>query len=269
MSNNIKVGIIGVGNMGQAILRGLANTMSTDDIYYFDLSKRRCDEAFEITNKDKCESNKELVNKSDVIFVAVKPHYYDGVLNDIKDNIKEEKIVVSIAPGITISRIKHIVGANVKVVRSMPNTPVSVGEGMCALSFSNDSYSDAQKANIISLFESFGKAIVIDEKMMNAVVPISGSSPAYFFMMVEAMADAAVLTGLSRKDSYTLAAQTMLGSAKMLLASAEHPGKLKDDVCSPGGATIEAVKVLEEKGFRSAIIDGMKACYDKTKSMEK
>ena len=149
----------------------------------------------------------------------------------------------------------------------MPNTPALIGEGMSAVSFSKDLFSEEEKEEIIRFFSSFGVMEEIEEKLMNAVVPISGSSPAYVYMMIEAMADAGVLAGLSRKMAYTLAAQSVLGSAKMVLETGIHHGELKDAVCSPGGTTIEAVAILEKAGFRSSIIEAMNACFEKTKRM--
>jgi pyrroline-5-carboxylate reductase len=149
----------------------------------------------------------------------------------------------------------------------MPNTPALIGEGMSAVSFSDDAFSKEEREDIIQFFSSFGVMEEIEEKLMNAVVPISGSSPAYVYMMIEAMADAGVLAGLPRKLAYTLASQSVLGSAKMVLETGNHPGELKDAVCSPGGTTIEAVAALEKSGFRSSIIEAMNACFEKTKKM--
>ncbi len=189
-------------------------------------------------------------------------------MEEIAEEVNESHIFLSIAPGVTIEHIKSYLGLTTRVVRSMPNTPALVLEGMSAFAFSKDAYLAEEVDDIKAFFNSFGRSVEVSENQLDMVVPVSGSSPAYGFMMIEAMADAAVLCGLPRAMSYELAAQTMLGTAKMVLESGKHPGELKDAVCSPGGTTIEAVKVLEAKGFRSAIIDAMSACYDKTKAFK-
>jgi pyrroline-5-carboxylate reductase len=176
----------------------------------------------------------------------------------------DNKILITIAPGISIKWIKEIVDQPVRVVRAMPNTPALVGEGMSCVCYESSDYSSEEIQIIEGLFNSFGKMVKLTENQLDMVVPVSGSSPAYVYIMIEAMADAGVLFGLSRDTAYTLAAQSVYGAAKMVLETGQHPAVLKDAVCSPGGTTIEAVRTLEEKGFRSAIIEAMQACYDKT-----
>ena len=145
----------------------------------------------------------------------------------------------------------------------MPNTPAMVGEGQTAIAFSDDDYSQNEKTLVLSLFNSFGKLSIIEESLMNSVVPITGSSPAYVFMFIEALADGAVKLGFPRKQAYEMVAQVVLGSAKMVLETGEHPAVLKDQVCSPGGTTIEAVAELEKYGFRNALLQAVDRCYDK------
>ena len=153
--------------------------------------------------------------------------------------------------------------ANTKVVRAMPNTPALVGEGMTGVSYNKDEFSFEQRDVVDRFFNSFGKVVYVDEKLMDVIVCASGSSPAYVYMFIEALADSAVKYGIKRDDAYKLVAQTVLGSAKMVLETNEHPGVLKDKVCSPGGTTIAGVAALEEHNFRNAVIKATDACYDK------
>lgn len=262
-----KYGFIGAGNMGYAMLKGLIKDGKKDDVIFTDASKERIQWIHNQLEIESSNSNKDLVTRAKYIVLAIKPQYYASVLEEIKEVITTNHIVISIAPGITIDSIKAQLSNDIKIVRAMPNTPALIGEGMSAVSFSKDLFSEEEKEEIIRFFSSFGVMEEIEEKLMNAVVPISGSSPAYVYMMIEAMADAGVLAGLSRKMAYTLAAQSVLGSAKMVLETGIHPGELKDAVCSPGGTTIEAVAILEKAGFRSSIIEAMNACFEKTKRM--
>ncbi|WP_058485413.1 pyrroline-5-carboxylate reductase [Defluviitalea phaphyphila] len=262
-----KIGFIGAGNMGYAMMKGLINSEKKENIIFTDILEDRIKYIKENLGIKEINSNKELASCSKYIVLAIKPQYYSVVLEEIKDVVKKNNIIISIAPGIDIDYIKSKLKPEIRIIRAMPNTPALIGEGMSVISFSKDSYSDEEKKDILKIFSSFGEVEEIDEKFMNAIVPISGSSPAYVYMMIEAMADAGVLQGLPRKLAYKLASQTVLGSAKMVLETKKHPGDLKDAVCSPGGTTIEAVSVLEKTGFRSSIIEAMKACFEKTKKM--
>lgn len=189
------------------------------------------------------------------------------MLPQIKDHLKPDCIVVSIAAGQPISNIEAILG-KIKLVRAMPNTPALVGAAMSALC-PNDKVTAEEVKLIESLFNSFGRAEVVPESMMDAVVGVSGSSPAYVYMFIEAMADAAVADGMPRTQAYKFAAQSVYGAAKMVLETNTHPGVLKDAVCSPGGTTIAAVAKLEEKGLRDAVISAQRCCVAKSKDMGK
>lgn len=263
----MKIGFIGIGNMGSAMFKGALSQIDASDLCYTDINEALKAKIKDETGIIAMESNIDVVKASDIVVLAVKPQYMNDVLEGIRPAITHKHILLSPAAGVNIDLIKTIIGFDCRVVRSMPNTPALVLEGMTAYTYSQDDFSDKEKGTVKAFFESFGQAIEVPEHLMDEVVPVSGSSPAYFFMMLEAMGDAAVLTGLPRKDAYRMAAQTMLGAAKMVLETGEHPGVLKDAVCSPGGTTIEAVRVLEEKGFRSAIIEAMVACYNKTKKL--
>ena len=203
-----------------------------------------------------------------MIILAVKPHYIRGVIDDVRPAL-EGKAVISIAAGWTVDMLADALeDTGATYLRVMPNTPAMVGEGMTALcddsTFSKDDFAFAK-----GIFDAVGRTVILPERLFDGVIAISGSSPAYVFMMIEAMADAGVREGLPRACAYEMASQAVLGSALMVLSSGTHPASLKDAVCSPGGTTIEAVEELERKGFRGAIMDAMKACADKSREMSK
>ena len=212
--------------------------------------------------------NTEVARKADILFLAVKPGVFATVIPQIRDVCKEGQVVVSIAAGQTLASITDLFGRQIKLVRSMPNTPALVGEAMSAVT-PNEKISPEELQEVMAIFESFGKAEIVPETMMDAVVGMSGSSPAYVYMFIEAMADAAVTDGMLRKQAYKFAAQSVRGAAKMVLETGEHPGVLKDAVCSPGGTTIAAVAELEKSGLRSSVIEAQRACVQKSRDMSK
>lgn len=216
-----------------------------------------------------CADVAQLAAAVDMIVLAVKPNLFSAVLPQVKAALEAQgkaKIVVSIAAGITLDDLKAGLPAETKILRTMPNTPVLVNEGMTAVCPA-ENVDEQELAAVLSLFESCGQAQVVKESLIEAVIGVSGSSPAYVYMFIEALADAAVAEGMPRAQAYRFAAQAVLGSAKMVLESGTHPGALKDAVCSPGGSTIEAVRILEERGLRSAVIEGSRACSAKAKAM--
>lgn len=262
----MKLGFIGAGNMGGAILKGIiaGGKVGANDIFIRNSSDNSTQNAAQKNDVQACGSLKELAQKSDIVFIGVKPYLVAKVLEEIKDELKN-KIVISMAASVEIRDIEAII-PETKVVRIMPNTPVEVGAGVIGVSFS-EFFNNDEKSSIVELFDNIGKVEVINEKDMPGLTAISGSGPAYVYMFIEALADGAVLNGLRRDVAYRLAANTVLGSAKMVLETNEHPGKLKDDVCSPAGSTIEAVRVLEENKFRSAVIECERACFEKLSKM--
>jgi pyrroline-5-carboxylate reductase len=262
------LGFIGSGNMGQAIMEGIirAKIFSPETIFVADISEKILEAVSEKYEVRTTTDNNEVAKKADILILAVKPHIYPMVISGIKDHVKKDAIIVTIAAGKAIKETEKAFGRMLKVVRVMPNTPALVGEGMSAVCL-NDNITDVEKKEIIRIFESFGRAEIISENLMDTVTAVSGSSPAYVYMFIEAMADAAVLDGMPRDQAYRMAAQAVLGAAKMVLNTGMHPGALKDMVCSPGGTTIEAVAVLEEKGLRTAVISAMEACTKKSIAM--
>ncbi|MGX8687075.1 MAG: pyrroline-5-carboxylate reductase, partial [bacterium] len=195
--------------------------------------------------------------------------YFHQMISEIRDYVREDQLIISIAAGRTLDYIQsEFGGKKVKVVRLMPNTPAMVGEGMTA-ACANGAVSKEELDYAVRICSGFGKAEIVPESLFDVVTAVSGSSPAYVFMFIEAMADAAVQGGMPRAQAYIFAAQAVLGSAKMVLDTGKHPGELKDMVTSPAGTTIEAVRVLEEKGFRSAVFECVKACTEKSAEMRK
>ena len=264
----MKLGFIGTGNMASAIMGGIIKNqiIPAEEIIGADLfapGRERAKEQFGIHVTD---SNKEVVEKADVIVLSVKPQFYADVIQEIKDLIRADQIVITIAPGKTLAWLAEQFGKDVKLVRTMPNTPAMVGAGMTA-ACPNEHMTEEETAYVRTLLESFSRVEIVPERLMDTVVSVSGSSPAYVFMLIEAMADAAVSGGMPRPQAYQFAAQAVLGSAKMVLETGKHPGELKDMVCSPAGTTIEAVRVLEERGFRSAVFEAMKVCEEMSKGM--
>lgn len=265
-----KIGFIGGGNMASAIIGGILNSglASPKQILASDKSDnalRSLEERFGIHTTSQ---NLETAQEADILFLAVKPHLFSEVIPEIKDSIETNALIVSIAAGQSISSIESLFGREIRLIRVMPNTPALVGEGMSALC-PNQNVSQEELEEAVSIFNSFGACEVVSETMIDTVVGVSGSSPAYVYLFIEAMADAAVADGMPRAQAYKFAAQSVLGSAKMVLETGSHPGVLKDAVCSPGGTTIEAVAVLEEQGLRSAVIKAQRACVQKSKDMGK
>ena len=264
----MKLGFIGTGNMASAIMGGIIGKkmISAEEIIGADLFAPGREKVKEQFGIQVTEKNQEVVEKAEVIILSVKPQFYEDVINQIKDCVKKEQIIITIAPGKTLAWLAEKFGKEVKIVRTMPNTPALVGEGMTAMC-PNEHMEKEETEYVKRLLESFGRVEVVPERLMDVVVSVSGSSPAYVFMMIEAMADAAVSGGMPRTQAYQFAAQAVYGSAKMVLETAKHPGELKDMVCSPAGTTIEAVRTLEEMGFRSSIIEAMKACVEVGRKM--
>ncbi len=266
----MKVGFIGTGNMGNAIIGGIIKSsfVESTDINIYDINTEKCEEIRNMYNVNILEDEKEIVEKSDIIILAVKPHFYSSILSKISNTITNEKIILTIAAGISIAQVQEILGPDKKVIRTMPNTPAQILEGMTAVSF-NTNITSKEKEMIFQLLNSFGKAEEIEEKHMHAFTAISGSLPAYVYIFIEALADGGVLEGIPRDKAYKIISQTVQGSAKMVQDTKKHPGQLKDEVTSPGGTTIEALRVLEKHNFRGALIEAVHKCTEKSKDLSK
>ena len=261
-------GFIGLGNMAQAIIGGILaeGVASEGDIIGYDPAPAQRNLAAEKYNIAIADSNQSVIKQAGTVILAVKPQVLQAVIKEIAPCVTEDTLLISIAPGKSIEWITKLCGKPVKIIRCMPNTPALVGAGMTGYCVS-DAVTEEEKNNALAILRAFGKAEEIPEHLMAAVTSVSGSAPAYVFILIEAMADQAVADGMSRPQAYAFAAQAVMGSAKMMLETGKHPGELKDMVCSPAGTTIEAVKVLEREGFRAAIQDAMEACTIKAEAM--
>lgn len=264
----MKVGIIGSGNMASALAKGFlkSGSVKAEDLYISDASSE-CLTKWADFGVSTTTDNIAVCNASDVVIYAVKPNILPLVIKETADAVKE-KLVVSIAAGVTLGTLHKSLGENVRIIRAMPNTPAQVNCGMTVLSpgknIGEDEIHTAQK-----IFEGAGSVAVLDEKYMNAAIALHGSSPAYIYMLIDAMADCGVKYGIPKDISLLLASKAVEGSAKMVLETNQHPQALKDAVCSPGGTTIEAVLELEQSGFSSAIANAIDACVKKAEEMSK
>ena len=265
-----KLGFIGAGNMGAAIIGGVVKSgfAVADCIVASDLDEGLLQKLRDNFNVQTTKSNIEVAQAADVLFLCVKPHIYNIVIKEIKSIIKPGAIIVSIAAGKSMADILAQFDGDVKLVRTMPNTPALVNRGMTAVCPTpNMTKEDTQL--ILDIFASIGQAAILPENLFDAFTGVAGSAPAYVFMFIEAMADAGVKYGLPRPLAIQFAAQTVLGSAEMVLSTGEHTAALKDAVCSPGGTTIEAVCELESQGFGGAVIAAISACVEKSVKMGK
>ncbi len=268
MALDMRLGVIGAGNIAGSIVKGVvkAGIIAPDRITVSDIHAGKLNELKSLGVMTTL-SNTETVENSNVILLAIKPNVAESVLKEIQPYI-DAKLLVSVVAGLDRQSIAEIAGPKVRIVRTMPNVPALVGEGMTVLC-RTDNVSDEDFDHVIEIFNAIGKTSILDESLFDAATATNGSGPAYVFVMIEAMADAAVLQGIPRDIAYLLVEQTILGSAKLALETHEHPGKLKDMVCSPGGTTIEAIYRLEEKGLRATMIDAMDACTKKSAMLGK
>lgn len=261
------LGFIGCGNMAGAIIGGIVagGRVAAENITASDILEENLKKANEAHGIAVTFDNKETARTSDILVLSVKPQFYMPVIGEIRDEIKTDAVIVTIAPGISLQAVGDAFGRPVKVVRTMPNTPALVGAGMTG-ACANDLVTDEEMATVLELFGTFSRVEIVPERLMDVVGAVGGAAPAYVFMLIEAMADAAVSDGMPRAQAYRFAGQTVMGSAKLLLETGRHPGELKDMVCSPGGTTIEGVRRLEAGGFRSAIFEALKAVTEKSKT---
>lgn len=262
----MKLGVIGAGNMSSAILQGVikAGAFKVEDIYVSEILEDKLRKAAEL-GVHTTQDARVVVENSDYIMFGVKPNVILKVMDGVK-NFIGDKVVISIAAGISVDSMKAVLGKKAKIVRTMPNMPALVGEGMTAVCKADDVSEEEMKV-VFDIFNSIGKTALLPETLINTATATNGSGPAYVFMMIEAMADAAVLHGIPRETAYLLVSQTILGAAKLALDTGKHPGQLKDMVCSPGGTAIEAVYQLELDGFRASLINAIDRCVKKANSM--
>ena len=264
----MKYGFIGGGNMGGAMAKAAAAVVGGANVLLCDR-----DEATTKMLADKlgvtASSYEQIAAGSRLIFVAVKPNLVVPVLEKLRDMLQaraDKPCVVSIAAGVTIATMMGVLGEDIPLIRMMQNTPVALGQGMLVYACA-PSASEADAAALEACMAAAGRISPLPEKLIDAATAVMGCGPAFVYMFAEALADGGVACGLPRAQAQTYAAQTLLGAAKMLLETGEHPGALKDAVCSPGGSTIQGVRVLEENGLRGATIDAVIAAYQKTQGL--
>ena len=259
-----QVGFIGMGNMGSAILEGLLKIYPGEELVFTAAHREKMEEVTARTGVPHGSSNADCASRCKYLILAVKPQYFETVFQEIEGELRPEQVIISLAPGITIRSLKDRLGHDKRFARAMPNTPAMLGEGMTGLAWEKGSLTPKEEQELKAIFEVCGKVAVVEERLMNAVGCVSGSSPAFIYMMIEALSDGGVKYGLPRNIACQMAAQAVLDSAKMVLETGKHPEQLKDEVCSPGGTTIQGVSALEEMGFRSALIKACDACYEKS-----
>ncbi len=264
---NKKIGFIGTGKMGEALIKGILNAelVQPSSIYASDVDTAKLNRLRSSYKINICRSNCDTVISSDVVIIAVKPQTVQNVLDEIKHCVKKQ-LIISIAAGVPIQTFEDALPKGSKVIRVMPNIAATVKEAASAISLGMAvSREDAEIAT--EIFNAVGRSVVVSEHLMDAVTGLSGSGPAYIFMIIEALADGGVHEGLDRETARLLAAQTVLGAAKMVLENAKHTGDLKNMVTSPGGTTIRGVRVLEERGVRSAVMNAVIAACERSKEL--
>lgn len=268
MLKSKQVGILGTGNMGEALIHGLlhGHLCRPDQIFCSDVRPERLKVIREKYGVKTTSHNTEVVKQSDIIILSVKPQIMKQVVDEISKYLDLSKLIISIAAGVPLDAIEACARKDLKLIRVMSNICVSVREGVSAIAGGKH----AQKEDLTmakTIFDSVGKSLFIDEYLLDAVTGLSGSGPAYIFLIIDALADAGVKVGLSRDDALILASQTLLGSAKMLLDTGEHPGKLKDMVTTPGGTAISGLHTLEEGGLRTTLMNTVEVATQKSKAL--
>ncbi len=263
------VGIIGAGNMGEVLIRGLIQSgkVRQEDILASDKDQERLEYIGKTYSIRVTPSNTELVENASIVIIAVKPQNIDELLDELASSSHEGHLFISIAAGVTTEKVAAKMHHQSGIIRVMPNAPSSVIAGIAALCPGrNVSATDLKRA--VSIFECVGKTVIIkNEALMDVVTGLSGSGPAFAFLFVESLSDAAVQLGISRKESFLLAAQTVYGAAKMLLETGRHPSELKDIVATPGGTTFSGLKMLEKGNFRSTVMDAVEAATARSREL--
>jgi pyrroline-5-carboxylate reductase len=268
MLKDKKIGIIGTGNMGDALISGLVHSRSASpgQIMCSDIRRDKLKSIKETYGVTTTGNNLEVVKGSDIVIYAIKPQIMASILKETADCLDMSKLAISIAAGVPLAAIESCLGKELRVVRVMPNIPASVKEGAAAIAPGKHALKEDLKV-AKAIFDSVGKSVIIEEELMDAITGLSGNGPAYIFLIVDALADAGVKMGLSREDALFLSAQTVLGAAKMLIDTNEHPGRLKDMVTSPGGTAIAALHTLEEGGLRTTLINAVEAGTKRSKEL--
>jgi pyrroline-5-carboxylate reductase len=263
------VGFLGAGNMGEVLIRGMIQSgkVKKTDIIASDVNQERLSYVSETYGIRTTASNVEVAEKASIVIIAVKPQNIDALLDELSHSSHENHLFISIAAGITTDRLAAKMHHKSGIIRVMPNAPASVLAGIAAI-FPGRNVAPADLQRAVSIFECVGRAVVIrNENLMDVVTGLSGSGPAFVFLMIESLSDAGVQLGISRKESSLLAAQTVYGAAKMLLETGRHPSELKDIVATPGGTTFAGLKMLEKGNFRSTVMDAVEAATVKSREL--
>ena len=265
----MNIGFIGVGNMGSAIVNGylLSGDRTDGKVFLFDTDAEKM-QSFKEARCYQCESIEELVKNSDFIVIGVKPNTFESVLPEIAKVYTKDKVLISIAAGITIKAMEQFIGENAKIIRTMPNTPAMVREAMTAIC-RNKNITEGEMKKASDIFEKIGKVCEIPEELIHCAIGVSGSSPAYTYMYIDALTQAAIENGMDREQALISAAQSVLGAAKMVLETGISPEQLRINVCSPGGTTIEAVHKLQDENFEGIVKAGFQAAVEKSRLMSK
>src|SRR5687767_13387803 len=268
MGSELKVGFLGAGKMATALAKGFirAGLVNAQSVFASDPVETSRAQFASDTGAKAGSSNADVVKSANVVFLAVKPNHVQDVLAEVKPIFSERHLLISIAAGVPIARMEAALAADARIVRVMPNTPALVGESASAFALGKAARAE-DAALVQKLLSSIGVAYEVKEPLLDAVTGLSGSGPAYAFVLIEALSDGGVAAGLPRDVATKLAAQTLLGSAKMVLETGMHPGALKDQVTSPGGTTIEGLHELERGGLRAALMNAVRAAADKARKL--
>lgn len=264
----MKLGVIGAGNMAKAMVQGMIaqGIYSPGEI----LLSRRDEDALNSLKQELgveiTTENIQVAKQAEILLLAVKPQMMEAVIEEIKETVNSHQLIITIAAGKSMTWYEECFGKEIKLIRAMPNTPAMVGEG-CSAYCVGKLVTKEEEAKAKVIFDSYGTSFFLAESMMDNFGALAGSGPAFVFMFLEAMADGAVLNGMPRQMAYEIAAQTLLGSAKLAKETGKHPGELKDMVCSPGGTTICGIRTLEEKGMRAALINALNSCVEKSQKL--
>jgi len=268
MLKDKKIGIVGAGNMGEALISGLVQSRSSapENIICSDTRKDKLRSIKEAYGAATTSNNVTVVNTAEIIVYAVKPQIMAQVLVETADALNMSKLVISIAAGVPLAAIESCLNKDLRLIRVMPNIPASVKEGAAAIAAGKHVLKEDVKI-ARAIFDSVGKSALIEEELMDAITGLSGSGPAYIFLIVDALADAGVKMGLAREDALFLSTQTVLGAAKILMETREHPGRLKDKVTSPGGTAIAGLHTLEEGGLRTTLINAVEVATKRSREL--
>jgi len=261
------IGFLGTGNMAEALIKGLIKAgVAPTQVWGSDPRRERCKHLTDTYGIHTTTHNEDVVRHASIVVLSVKPQILPGVAREVSPHLKPNALVISVAAGIPLDTLEGLLPSGTRVVRTMPNTPALVGAGATAIAAGGHA-TEADLEIAKRIFDAVGKTVILDEEQLDAVTGLSGSGPAYVFLIIEALSDAGVKMGLSRYNALALAAQTVLGSAQLLLETNEHPGRLKDMVTSPGGTAIAGIATLEAGGLRTTLINAVEAATQRSKAL--